>query len=440
MRPVLVACGLLAMPLGVVSLAIAQPTCPPLPPPAGPTVEVYPAQASTLRDIVAAAASGTTILLHDGVYALDDGDFASRLSFLTPGVTLRSYSGDRDAVILDGAYQTNELVSIHASDVTLASLTLRRAYDHPIHVSGDPDPITGVWIHDVRIVDPGQQAIKINPVGEGWVDDGIVECSSLELTDAGRTQIRDGCYTGGIDAHRAQGWLVRRNRISGFWCDTGLSEHGVHFWKASRDTVVEENVILDCARGIGFGLGSSGDGRDYPDDPYPGVGYLGHFDGVIRNNFVAAARPELFESQLGFDTGIALEQARGTWVAHNTVASTQAPFSSIEWRWGNTAIEVANNLVTHSLVPRDGGQATLQGNLTNAPTSWLVNVATADLHLTAAAGTARDGGVALPAGVADRDLDLEPRDGAPDVGGDEAMLFGDGFETGSTSRWSARVP
>jgi hypothetical protein len=297
-----------------------------------------------------------------------------------------------------------------------------------------------VWIHDVRIVDPGQQAIKINPVGEGWVDDGIVECSSLELTDAGRTQIRDGCYTGGIDAHRAQGWLVRRNRISGFWCDTGLSEHGVHFWKASRDTVVEENVILDCARGIGFGLGSSGDGRDYPDDPYPGVGYLGHFDGVIRNNFVAAARPELFESQLGFDTGIALEQARGTWVAHNTVASTQAPFSSIEWRWGNTAIEVANNLVTHSLVPRDGGQATLQGNLTNAPTSWLVNVATADLHLTAAAGTARDGGVALPAGVADRDLDLEPRDGAPDVGGDEAMLFGDGFETGSTSRWSARVP
>ena len=174
MRPVLVACGLLAMPLGVVSLAIAQPTCPPLPPPAGPTVEVYPAQASTLRDIVAAAASGTTILLHDGVYALDDGDFASRLSFLTPGVTLRSYSGDRDAVILDGAYQTNELVSIHASDVTLASLTLRQAYDHPIHVSGDPDPITGVWIHDVRIVDPGQQAIKINPVGEGWVDDGIV--------------------------------------------------------------------------------------------------------------------------------------------------------------------------------------------------------------------------------------------------------------------------
>ena len=64
------------------------------------------------------AVSGTTILLEDGTYDLLDGDFSSRLSFNAPNVTLRSLSGNRDAVILDGAYGTNELTSIHASNVT----------------------------------------------------------------------------------------------------------------------------------------------------------------------------------------------------------------------------------------------------------------------------------------------------------------------------------
>ncbi len=141
-------------------------------------------------------------------------------------------------MILDGAYGTNELVSIHASNVVIADLTLKRAYDHPIHISGPSgQPITGVTIHNVRVTDPGQQAIKINPVSNGYADLGTVECSLIELTDTGRSQVR-GCYTGGIDAHQAWGWSIRRNRIEGFWCPEGLSEHGVHFWSSSRDTVV----------------------------------------------------------------------------------------------------------------------------------------------------------------------------------------------------------
>jgi hypothetical protein len=60
----------------------------------------------------------------------------------------------------------NELIS-SASNVVIADLTLREAYDHPIHVSGNPAPITGTLLHNLRLVDPGQQAIKINPVGQG---------------------------------------------------------------------------------------------------------------------------------------------------------------------------------------------------------------------------------------------------------------------------------
>lgn len=415
--------------------------CGPLPPPAGAVVEVTPAQAAGLRQIVIAAAAGTTILLHDGLYDMSQGDAVSRLVFATPGVTLRSLSGHRDGVVLDGGYLTDELVSIFASNVVIADLTLRRAYDHPIHISGNLTPITGVRLHNLRIVDPGQQAVKVNPIGEGWVDDGTLECSSLELTDAGRPLVRDDCYTGGIDAHRARGWVVRRNRFAGFWCPVGLSEHAVHFWKASRDTLVEENVIVDCARGIGFGMGATGDDRVYPDDPYPTVAYLGHLDGTIRNNFIAAADPDLFASEYGFDAGITLDQTRHPRVAHNSVASTVAPFSSVEWRFADTLVELANNLVSHNLRPRDGGVAQQQSNLDHAPLGWFADVAGGDLHLSALAGAAIGGGAALAAGVADFDIDRQWRPGVgapPDVGADEFSppLLADGFESGNAGAWS----
>lgn len=430
--------------LTTAAAALAQPPCDPLPPPTGPTIVVSPSEAASLRGIVAGAASGTTVLLEDGVWPMDQGDATSRLVFATPGVTLRSVSGNRDAVVLDGGYDTDELISIYASNVTIADLTLRRAWDHPIHVSGTSSAITGVRLHNLHIVDPGEQAIKINPgSATGFADLGVVECSHIELTDVGRGFVRNNCYTGGIDGHQAWGWQVRRNRIEGFWCGTGLSEHGIHFWTGSRDTVVEENVIVDCARGIGLGLGSSGAGRTYPDNPYPGVGYLGHIDGTVRNNFVAAARPELFASQYGFDAGIALEQARGAIVAHNTVASTVAPFSAIEWRFGNTLVELANNLVTHNLRERDGNpQATLVGNITGASTEWFNDLAAGDLHLSGAALPPVGAGVPLAAGEADRDIDRQPRRSPPDVGADEVRdtLFEDGFESGDVMGWSASVP
>jgi len=47
--------------------------------------------------------------------------------------------------------------------------------------------------------------------------------------------------------------------------------------------------------------------------------------------------------------------------------------------------------------------------------------------------------VALAAGVADLDVDGQTREPARDVGADEwlAVIFADGFESGSTSAWAA---
>lgn len=325
-----------------VSAARASSQCGPLSPPTGNIIPVTQAQAGQLDSIVQNAATGDTILLADGVYQLN-GDY---LLFDTPGVTLRSASGNREAVILDGGYVTTEIVLITASNVTIADLTLKRARFHPIHgVGGSNADTENALIYNVHVIDPGQQAIKINQNGTNYADNGVVACSRIELTDAGHNEvlnINGSCYTGGVDGHQAWGWVIRDNHIEGFWCPTGLSEHAIHFWTGSRDTLVERNILRDNARGIGFGLGESGSGRTYGGGLCAGATYVGHYDGIIRNNFVFQNRTELRVSQFGFDCGVCLEQACGTKVLHNTVVSTAPPFSSIEWRFANTNAEITN--------------------------------------------------------------------------------------------------
>lgn len=393
--------------------------CAPLPPPTGAIIDVVPAQAASLAGIVDTAVAGTTIRLADGVYALG-GD---SIWFHTPGVTLRSASGNAAAVVLDNNYAGGSILEIAASNVTVAEVTLQRAYHHPIHVAPQSGSVTGTLIHDVRVIDPGEQGIKINANGTLHADSGVIRCSLVRLTDTGRPFVRNGCYTGGIDGHRARDWWVHDNTIEGFWCENGLSEHAIHFWTGSRDTLVERNVIRNNARGIGFGLGQGTAGRTYADSPCPGTTNAGHFRGVIRNNFVAVNDPRVFAAADGFDSGIGLEEACSVEVLHNSVFSTQAPFSSIEWRFPITTGRIANNLASHNLRPRDGAAPLVTGNVADAPASLVVDLPVAgDLHLRSDATAAVNRGVSLPAGLAAEDIDREPRDTAPDVGADELRV------------------
>jgi hypothetical protein len=410
----------------IATIASTSPFCPPLPAPSGPTIEVHNEQ--ELWNTANTAAPGTTILIADGTYHLAQNGYYIWLN--TPNVTLRSKSGNREAVILDDAYTGSETITIAASNVTVADLTIEHAKTHPIHVvtplSDDGDTLNTL-IYNVHIIDPGQQAVKINPnsIHNHYVDDGTVACSRIELTPSGQgkvLEINSSCYTGGIDAHQARGWTIHDNLIEGFWCQTGLSEHAIHTWTGSRDTLVERNLLVNNARGVGFGLQETGSGRTYNDNPCPTAsGYVDHYGGIIRNNFISAYDPGLFSSGSGFDSGIALAQACGAQVVHNTVVSTQSPFDSIEWRFANTRAQLTNNLASYRLLERDGATATLAGNLSNAPLSFFTNPAAGDLHLLASASAAIDQGVALPTGLGDNDIDGDPRPQglAPDIGADE---------------------
>ena len=395
-------------------------TCAPLGPPTGTVVNVDPSMAAALPAMVRDAAAGTTFVLADGTYRMGGDEASRRIRIRAPNVTIRSASGDASRVVIDGEYTTLETITVEASDATIAEITITHAVDHCVHVYGnDGGPtLTGFVMHRARILDCGEQFLKVNPSGarDAFVDAGTVTCSHFEMTDEGRPHVEravGGCYTGGIDAHSAWGWRVAENRFVGIYCaGEGLAEHAIHFWVGSRDTVVERNVIVDCARGIGFGLVESGPSRSYPDDPYPGL-FVGHYDGVIRNNVIVADMPF-------YDTGIELDQARGALVLHNTIVETERAtgrFSSIDTRFANSLTTVRNNLVRR-LTVRDGASVA-DHNVENVPLDYFADAAGGDVHLTAAASEALDrGAVEAQSGL---DLDGEPHDRgtAPDIGADE---------------------
>jgi hypothetical protein len=192
-------------------------------------------------------------------------------------------------------------------------------------------------------------------------------------------------------------------------------------WRGCRDTTVERNQLNNNARGIGFGLETSGSGRTYPDNPCPSaVGYVDDFGGTIRNNFVFANDSDLFASSYGFDAGIALWNSCNSRVLHNTVYTNNfdRTFSAIEWRFDNTQVDLVNNLANDTLRDR-GGNATLTNNINNAQNTWFVNTTTGDLHLVETATAAIDQ-VTAPAGVTDDfDGNSRPIGSAADIGADE---------------------
>jgi hypothetical protein len=216
------------------------------------------------------------------------------------------------------------------------------------------------------------------------------------LTSAGRQRVLDingSCYTGGVDGHVARNWIVRDNVIQGFWCSGSLSEHAVHMWDNSAGTLVERNQIIDCARGIGFGLGSSG-----------------HTGGLIRNNML----------RVNQDVGIGLETSPGTRVYNNTVYTANDYMDTIEYRFAaTTSVSIINNLTNKPVLSRDGGTGTVQNNVTNAQASWFVDAAVGDLHLAASIPSVTDHGQTLADVAVDFDGDIRPIGSAYDIGADE---------------------
>jgi hypothetical protein len=394
------------------ALAAPPPSshCPALPPPAGRVVRV--STVAELQAAVADIASGTTVLIADGDYALTH---TLHLYGGLRDVAIRGASGNPTAVVLRGRGMANAnfgdvphgvLIS-DAVNVTVADLTIRDVYYHPVQVQGEAGA-TGVRLYNLHLVDAGEQFVKgsTGAANGPHADDGLVACSRLEYTDRARSD-----YTNGVDVLAAANWIIRDNSFVRIRAPVGqLAGPAVLMWRNSLNTIVERNLFIDCDRAIALGLS--------PPDPArqrDGEQTYDHQGGIVRNNMIYRRVP----APTG-DVGITVNYARDFRIYHNTVIQNNTyPQAAIEYRFAVSSGEIHHNLTDGPIQRRDGAAATLQGNITNADASWFVDAAAGDLHLGPAALAAIDG--AQPLADVPDDFDGEQRfaGNAPDIGADE---------------------
>jgi hypothetical protein len=399
-----------------------QSLCPDWTDPHGVLVDLAPTD--NLVAAVENAIAGTTLLLASGTYKL-----TSTLRFNRPGVTLRSKSGNREDVILDGnkggipldpSAFLNEVIAVSASRVVIADLTIRYARHHDIHAyAGPAGTVNHLLFRNLHVYDAGEQLIKVNSDGKtppSWVDSSVVECSLIEFKDNTVMEPQgEGFYTGGIDIHGGMGWTIRGNHFRNIQRGGKTMEHAVHMWSKSRDAIIERNRFEDVYRAIGLGMKTAATTleRKYAD----GKGDAPYFDflgGIVRNNVVSN------RTGIHLESGIELMNVLNVEVYHNTVVSADKPFTSIEYRWPNTSVVLKNNLASHNISARDGAKAEVGGNLENAPAVLFKDRFAGDFRLAGTAAAAVDCGVPLPEGKAPQDFDGAARDGKPDIGAYEA--------------------
>ena len=413
---------------------------PPLPPPdPGEFTIVEVDTAQELADACWDLASDTAIVIAPGVYDLAAVNFPNgvdgRLTvgrFGAPPIAnlqIRGATGDPADVVLLGAGMLDPIVPFGfqvftATDVTIADLSVGSVYYHAVAIQGDQGAAR-VWLYHVRAFDAGQQVVK----GSGGPDDVTIEYSEVFLT-AGAVEHPEGsppgsCYTNGIDALDADGWVIRDSVVRGIRCQNGaLAGPAILLWGGSSNTVVERTTLLDCSRGISLGLGA-GD----------------HTGGLVRDNFLRWNPDAAYAVDVPIYT-----TSPGARIFHNTALTRGRYASAIEVRFASAAgVEVRHNLLDAAVTPRDGANPVVSGNLTAAQPWWFVAEPAGDLHLTAAGAPAIDQLTRLAA--ASDDFDGAPRPpgaGLTDVGADEhgagGPIFADGFETGDTAAWSEAVP
>lgn len=373
------------------TLTAVTPTgcgCEPLPPATGRVIEVGTVDELHSAVEQANALGHVTILVADGTY-----EIRHQLFITADGVTFRSRSGNRNAVTIRGAGMSGgvpHVFEIVGDNVTVADMTIGWVGNHGIQIHGEDDADAPL-VHNVRLVDTFEQMLKVSfqDGDDASSDNGIVECCLFEYS-AG---IGPQWYVGGVDAHQSHNWVVRDNVFRNIRSpESELAEHAVHFWSGSRNTLVERNVIVACDRGIGFGLGSRG-----------------HVAGTIRNNMVYTTR----------DVGIGLESSPGTSVEHNTIFIEHYD-RAIEYRFVDTSgVSIVHNITNAAIATRDGGSGTLVGNVTDAATSWFVDVHAGDLHLAGRIASVVDQGRPLPEVAFDIDCQARPLGAGHDIGADE---------------------
>jgi Periplasmic copper-binding protein (NosD) len=345
------------------------PPAPELPPPAGRAIHV-----STVEQLFQAAQdvqSGGTILVADGHYMMP-----RYFELRTDGVTLRSESGNRDKVILDGADSPHgELVGVRAcSDVTFADLTIQNIRHNGFKINSNYG-VHRVTIHNCVIHNIWQRGVKGVRVPKDRPDIQapqrcrIQHClfyndrpKRFEDDSTDTPETFNGNYIGGIDVMYADGWTIRDNVFCGIRGRTGEARGAIFLWHGAEDCLVERNVIVDCDTGIC--LGNSHRGADTK---------IHCHRCIVRNNFVTRC-PE---------NGILADYTEDCLIAHNTVHDPDSRLKRlIRIVHDNTGLAVINNLLSGPPMRMETkSEIRAEGNVARDVGESFVDLADGDLHL-----------------------------------------------------------
>ncbi len=337
-----------------------------------------------------------TVLLKDGIY-----EFTRTLTIIGPSVTIKGESGIRENVIIQGdkmsaSAKVKILMRVEDDDFKLSDLTLRNCGNHLLQIAGERDADNPI-VDNVIFRDAYEQLMKITyslQVPDVSSDSGIVRNCLFEFT-AG---IGPQYYIGGIDCHMGKYWKVQNNSFKNIISPSStIAEHAIHFWSNSEGTIVEGNTIVDCDRGIGFGLGNRG-----------------HSGGIIRNNIV------YHTGKVPHDVGIGVESCKDVQIYNNTVFMKGDYPNSIELRWEvSTNGKIYNNLCNAEIDLRDNSSADVDYNIKDADSTMFVSVKDTNFHLLPTAIRAIDAGLTIDTVLYDFDEQRRPWGNNYDIGADE---------------------
>ena len=335
------------------------------------------------------------LLLKDGVYLVQ-----RTLNVQAPGIVIASESTSRDRVILRGdamsaAAAIGNVLRVSAPDFTLRSITVERCRYHAVQIAGEAGAHRAQLI-DCIFRDAFEQLVKISGAsspGHTTCDDGLIEGCHFEFT-AG---IGPQYYIGGIDGHDCSGWTIRGNSFRNIASPSRhIAEHAIHFW-GIRNMTVERNLIIDCDRGIGFGMGQERSVQG----------------GMIRNNVIMhSANAHPFA-----DVGIVLESSANIDVLNNTIFQEHLYPRAIECRFAGTqGGRIINNLTNRAIASRDGGRADVSHNYTRATASMFAHAANGNLRLSGSIPGVVDSGLSLTDVATDFDGRPRPLGTGHDIG------------------------
>jgi len=380
------------------------PKAPALPQASGQTILVSNVQ--ELIRAISQAKPGQTILIKDGRYMMP-----RYVQISADNVTLRSSSGHREQVIIDGSKSRHrELLGVSAcSGVTIADLTIQNIQCNGFKINSETNVqnltiynciIHNIWQRGVKGVKvPKENRKAIRPKNCRIQYCLFYNDRPKRLSDD-PDDIARGNYVAGIDIMFAKDWIISDNVFVGIQGKTFEGRGAVFIWHDSQDCVIERNVIIDCDVGLQLG------------NPHRPSEIRYHcIECTARNNFITRA-PE---------AGIVAVYTKDCRILNNTIHDPQSKLQRLlRTVFTNDGLLISNNLLSGPGIRNESeSKITYLNNLIKDLTDAFVDPVRGNLHLNSTAIEAIDKGRATAEVI--EDFDKESREAKPDIGADELV-------------------